>query len=337
MKGCALIAWNDHHFSLEQVELPDPAPNQIRIKTHYSGVSIGTEFAYITGKGKIAGKSHPMCTGYRATGTVQAVGKDVHNFKEGDLTYFRAGAGIKLSDGTPVSSLFGTHASAVVLDPRGVDGAYHMVPGVDLESASLYVMPAVALKGVDTANPRMGETVVVFGCGLIGLGVVASLVHRGCTVIAVDLVTTRLRIAQDLGADHVLDAATNDVKEELLKLAPKGADVVFECTGSPASIDPAIDLCRHNGSFVWQGYYGIAPLSMLVPTPQYREVTMHFPCGDGHETCRRAVLRNMQLGTLQWHKCITHHASYEEAADIYSRISNKDDDIVGVTINWTDV
>ena len=336
MKECALIAWQDQHFSLEEVELPDPEPDQIRIKTHYSGVSIGTEFAYITGKGKVAGKSHPMCTGYQATGTVEAVGKDVKDFKEGDLTYFRGGSGIKLSDGTAVAALFGTHASAVVLDPSGVDGAYHMIPGADMELASLYVMPAVALKGVDRANPRLGETVVVFGCGLIGLGVVALLVQRGCHVVAVDLLSARLQVARDLGADHVLDASTVDVKEEVLKLTPGGADVVFECTGSPASIDPAIDLCKQQGSFVWQGYYGVTPFPMLVPTPQYREVTMHFPCGDGHEMCRRAVLKNMTLGTLQWEKCITHRVSYTEAADIYTRIGNKDQEIVGVTINWTD-
>ena len=336
MTECALIAWQDQHFSLEEVELPDPERDQIRIKTHYSGVSIGTEFAYITGKGKVAGKSHPMCTGYQATGTVEAVGKDVRDFKEGDLTYFRGGSGIKLSDGTAVAALFGTHASAVVLDPSGVDGAYHMIPGADMELASLYVMPAVALKGVDRANPRLGETVVVFGCGLIGLGVVALLVQRGCNVVAVDLLSARLQVARDLGADHVLDASTVDVKEEVLKLTPGGADVVFECTGSPANIDPAIDLCKQQGSFVWQGYYGVTPFPMLVPTPQYREVTMHFPCGDGHEMCRRAVLKNMTLGTLQWEKCITHRVSYTEAADIYTRIGNKDQEIVGVTINWTD-
>ncbi len=336
MKECALIAWQDQRFSLEEVALPDPAGNQIRIKTSYSGVSIGTEFAYITGKGRIEGKSHPMCTGYQGTGIVEAVGKDIENFKEGDLTYFRGGTGIKLSDGTSVSSLFGTHASAVVVDPTGVDGAYRMLPGSDMELTSLYVMPAVALKGVDTANPRMGETVVVFGCGLIGLGVVASLVHRGCNVIAVDLVSARLGIARELGADYLIDASTDDVKERVLMVAPRGADVVFECTGSPASIDPAIDLCKQKGSFVWQGYYGVDPLSMVVPTPQYREVTMHFPCGDGHETCRRAVIKNMTLGTLQWEKCITDHVSYTEAPDVYTRIRNKDEDVVGVTINWTD-
>ncbi len=299
-------------------------------------MSIGTEFAYITGKGKIDGKSHPMCPGYQGTGTVEAVGKDIKNFKEGDLTYFRGGEGIKLSDGTAVSSMFGTHASAVVIEPSGDEGAYHMVPGADMESASLYVMPAVALYGVDTANPKMGEIVVVFGCGLIGLGVVASLVHRGCIVVAVDLLSTRLEIARELGADYLLDASTVDVKEEVLKLAPDGADVVFECTGSPASIDPSIDLCRRHGSYVWQGYYGVAPLSLLVPTPQYREVTMHFPCGDAGEICRRAVIKNMTLGTLQWDKCITHRVSYVEAAEIYTRIGNKDKDIVGVTINWKD-
>ena len=61
-----------------------------------------------------------------------------------------------------------------------------------------------------------------------------------------------------------------------------------------------------------------------------------FPCGDGHETCRRAVIKNMTLGTLQWEKCITHRVSYIEAAEIYTRIANKDEDIVGVTINWTE-
>jgi len=335
MKERALIAWKDQHFSVEEVDLPDPGPNQIRIRTHYSGVSIGTEFAYITGKGSIEGKSYPMCTGYQGTGIVEAAGKDIKDFKEGDLAFFRGGEGIRLSDGTAVSSMFGTHASAVVLDPAGDEGAYHMVPGADMESASLYVMPAVALHGVDKANPRRGETVVVFGCGLIGLGVVASLVHRGCVVIAVDMLGARLKVARDLGADFLVDASTEEVKEEVQKLAPEGVDVVFECTGSPASIDPSMELCKWNGSYVWQGYYGTAPISMHASLPQYRELTMHVPCGDGGEPCRRAVIKNMTLGTLQWEKCITHHVSYVEAADIYTRIGNKEKDIVGVTINWT--
>ena len=332
MKACALTAWEDQHFSLEEVDLPDPGPKQIRIKTHYSGVSIGTEFAYISGK--IEGKSYPMCTGYQGTGIVEAVGTDIKNFKEGDAVYFRGSEIKSLSDGTALASLFGTHSSAAILEPNTTHGAYHLVPGADMETASLYVMPAVALFGVDMANPRMGETVVVYGCGLIGLGVVACLVHRGCTVIATDMLGARLKIAGELGADHLIDASKEDVKEEVLKLAPGGADVVFECTGNPKCIDPSIELCRVFGSYVWQGYYGTAPFSMHFPPPHGRKLTMHFPCDDGLEPCRHAVIKNMALGTLKWEKCITHPVTHSGAVDIFTRIGRKDKDIVGVTINW---
>ena len=332
MKECALIAWEDQHFSLEEVDLPDPGPKQIRIKTHHSGVSIGTEFAYITGK--MEGMSYPMCTGYQATGIVEAVGTDIKNFKEGDAVYFRRGEGIKLSDGTVVASMSGTHASAAVLEPNTTHGAYHMILGADMETASLYVMPAVALNGVDMANPRMGETVVVYGCGLIGLGVVASLVHRGCVVVAVDMLSARLKVAGELGADYLIDASKEDEKEKVLKLVPGGADFVFECTGNPACIEPSIELCRKYGSYVWQGYYGTAPFSMHFSPPQSRRLTMYFPCDDGLEPCRHAVIKNMALGTLKWEKCITHPVPYSKAADIFTRIGKKDKDIVGVTINW---
>ena len=61
---------------------------------------------------------------------------------------------------------------------------------------------------------------------------------------------------------------------------------------------------------------------------------MFFPCDDGLEPCRHAVIKNMALGTLKWEKCITHHVGYKEAANIFTRIGKKEKDIIGVTINW---
>ena len=334
MKSCALIAWEDQHFSLEDVEIPDPAPDQIRIKTHYSGVSIGTEFAYITGK--IAGTPHPVCTGYQGTGTVEAVGAEIINFREGDEVYFRCGESIILPAGRSVTSAFGVHASRAVLKPNTTHGAYHLIEGADMETASLYVMPAVGLYGVDMANPRMGETVVVYGCGLIGLGVIAALVHRGCVVAAVDKLSARLKIAGDLGADYLIDASSSDVKDEVLKITPDGADVVFESTGNPDCIDPSIELCRRDGSYVWQGYYGTDPISMRFPPPHGRRLKMYFPCDDGLQPCRRAVLKNMTLGSLQWERCITHRVDYTDADKIFGQIKRGDETIVGVTVNWTE-
>jgi len=185
------------------------------------------------------------------------------------------------------------------------------------------------------ANPRLGQTVLVYGAGLIGQGVIAACVHRGCVVIAVDVREKPLAIAREMGADYTLNGSSQDVEGEVKKIAPEGADVVFECTGRPACIDPAIALCRPFGSFVWQGNYGAAPVSLHFLPPHGKRLQMFFPCDDGGPACRRAVVRNMARGALPWEKTITHRIDCSEAPALFSRINQgQDPDIVGVVIQW---
>ncbi|MYF75220.1 MAG: zinc-binding dehydrogenase [Gemmatimonadetes bacterium] len=205
-----------------------------------------------------------------------------------------------------------------------------MPADVDEAAASLFVMPAVGLNGVDMANPRMGDRVVVYGCGLVGLGVVAACSHRGCEVIAIDLEANRLDIAQKLGADHLIQDA-----EAIRDIAPDGADVVFECTGIPACIDPAIALCRTHGTFILQGNYGRHPISYNFLPPHGKRLTMYYPCNDGEAPCRRAVIKNMGTGVLPWHHTITHEVASSDAPGLYRDILNGEDkNIIGAVIRW---
>jgi len=335
MRAKALICDETQRFTLEDVVLKDPAPDQIAIRTHYSGVSIGTEFALI--RGKISWGPYPLCTGYMGTGVVEAVGSDIGDFKPGDEVYFRGNDHMELADGIPVSCVSGAHCSHVVRKPHTSHGVAHLIPGADMGAACMFVMPAVGLNGVDMANPQMGQTVIVHGAGLIGLGVVAACAHRGCVVVAVDINDTSLAIAREMGADYTVNGAAQDVAAEVKKIAPDGADVVFECTGIPACIDPAIALCRPHGSFVWQGNYGAAPVSMHFLPAHGRRLRMFFPCDDGLQPCRRAVVKNMAMGALKWERCITHRIGFTDAPEMYARINKgEDEDIVGVTINWTE-
>ena len=68
MQAKALITRADQSFAIEAVEVPTPAPDQVLIRTCYSGVSVGTEFALI--RNKISWGPYPLCTGYQATGIV---------------------------------------------------------------------------------------------------------------------------------------------------------------------------------------------------------------------------------------------------------------------------
>ncbi len=329
----ALICDEKQRFSIENVTLVDPAPDQVRICTHYSGVSIGTEFALI--RNKLSWGPYPLCTGYMGTGVVESVGAEINNFKVGDDVYFRGNDSMALADGTPVSCVSGAHCSHIVTRPNTTHGVDHMIPGAAMDVASMFVMPAVGLYGVDMANPRMGETVVVYGSGLIGLAVIAACAQRGCVVVAVDIHEKPLAIARTMGADFVINGSSSDVAEQVKRIAPAGADVVFECTGIPTCIDPAIALCREHGSFVWQGNYGSDPVSLHFLPPHGRRLKMFFPCDDGWQPCRRAVVKNMAMSALKWEQCISHRIGFMEAPTMYQRINEgTDPDIVGVVINW---
>ncbi len=334
MRAQALICSETQTFSLEEILLPEPAGDQILVRTHYTGVSIGTEFALV--RNKVSWGPYPLCTGYMGAGTVEAVGAQIDNFRPGDKVYFRGNNAMSLANGDPVSCVSGAHASHAVLRPNTTHGADHVVPGAGMDVAAMFVMPAVGLYGVDMANPRMGEVVVVYGVGLIGLGVLAACVHRGCVVVAVDVNPRPLEIAKEMGADYLIDAATQDVAQEVRRIAPEGADVVFECTGLPGLLNPAIALCRPHGSFVWQGNYGSQPVTLEFLPPHGRRLRMFFPCDDGLQPCRRAVIKNMALGALPWEKTITHRIESAEAPSLFEQINHGAKDIVGAVIRWSE-
>ena len=156
-------------------------------------------------------------------------------------------------------------------------------------------------------------------------------------MVAVDIDEKPLAVAKALGADCAINSKEQDVAAVVGELAPEGADVVFECTGHPQCIDPAIALCRRFGSFVWQGHYGDDPIALDFPTPHGKRLQMFFPCDDGWQPCRRAVIKNMAMGVLKWEHCITHRIGCAEMPAMFERIEReRDGDIVGVVVDWRD-
>lgn len=335
MQTKALVCDSPETFSIREVQLPDPGPRDLLLRTEYSGVSVGTEFACI--QGKLDWGPHPLVTGYQAVGRVESAGEEFPGFKKGDRVFWRLNRDIRAVDGSKITGAMGAHCAHAVV-PVEKAGEVGILPeGVPEDAAALFVMPAVGLYGVDMSQPRMGDLVVVAGCGLIGLGVVAAAAHRGCRVLAVDLSAERLRLARRMGARYALDAADADIEAEVRAVQQEGADVVFECTGLPAMIDKTIPLCRRLGKFVWQGNYGREPLNMLFLPPHGRRLTMFFPCDDGGMACRMAVLHNMVNGFLPWHETITHRVNPRQAAELYRRIgAGEARDLVGAVVCWTE-
>lgn len=335
MQAKALVCTESQQFSLADVTLPEMEPTDLLVRCLYSGVSIGTEFALI--RNKISWGPFPICPGYQGVGVVEQVGSAVTGFQVGDKVYYRNGRGPLMLNGQAVTPASGTHCSHVLTRFDHPSHGPALLPaGVDEEVASSFVMPAVGYNGVNMAGVRMGETVAVQGAGLIGLAVVAAARLRGAIVIATDLDERKLGIARRMGADYVINARTENVPEALHKIAPDGADVVFEATGVPALLDSAFALCRPLGKFVFQGNYGAQPISFHFLVPHGKRVTAFFPCDDGLAPCRRAIMQLLAGGALPWGETITHRVSAAEAPALYEHINQGGNasDILGAVIRW---
>ncbi|MEM7532014.1 MAG: zinc-binding dehydrogenase [Chloroflexota bacterium] len=328
----ALICTDDQAFSLEEFPMPALANNELRVRNTYSGVSVGTEFAVI--RHTLDWGPFPVCTGYQAVGIVEEVGAAVTQFKTGDKVYYRRNFTPMQFNGEDINCCAGTHAShAIIPEDREVEP---LPAGVDDAVGSMFVMPSVGYNAVDMAGVQMGDVVVFHAVGLIGLGALVAARLRGAIPIAIDLNPKRLAMATAMGAEHVINPNEEDIQARVNEIKPGGADVVFEGSGVPACLDLAFPLARLRGKFVFLGNYGNAPISFHFLVPHGKQLTAFFPCNDGLEPCRAAVLRNIATGAIPWEKTITHRVDAADAPALYDAINkNEVPDMMGAVIRWS--
>ncbi len=223
----------------EQEPLPDLGPRDILLRTLYSGISHGTEMNIYRGTAPAFHKSYedglfsegepswhyPMAYGYEEVGRVVERGSAVTEVEVGGL----------------VASAYGHRDLAVV---NVDDAAYFNVvpPTLAPQQAILHALGSVALDSYLTSDIRLGETAVVIGLGIIGQFVVQLCRLGGIDpIIAVDMIEGRRERALAHGATHVLDPRQVDVAREVRRLVErKGADVVFDATGSYRGLQEAI-------------------------------------------------------------------------------------------------
>ncbi len=99
------------------------------------------------------------------------------------------------------------------------------------------------------------DTVAVFGCGAIGIGVLAAAASQGATVIAIDVDDRKLELARKVGAKHIVNSAANDLHTELQRITDgHGPHVLIEAVGIPQTFRAAVDEACFAGRVVYIGY-----------------------------------------------------------------------------------
>ena len=122
----------------------------------------------------------------------------------------------------------------------------------------------VGFHAIDNARVTDSDTVLVFGCGMIGAGAIIRAVLRGATVIAVDIDDEKLTVAKQLGADFTINSRTQDLHDEVQAITHgDGPSVVVEAAGNPHTYRSAIEEVAFAGRVVCIGYAGA---DVAIPT-----------------------------------------------------------------------
>lgn len=234
-------------------------PASVRVRTLYSGISTGTELTAYRGTNPyltrtwdaeqrlfVPGAAEPRYPvagwGYSEVGVVTEVADDV-----------AGGAGMPaVSD--VVWGIWG-HRSETVVPASTLDG--HVVPaGLDPLAATFARVGAVAYNAVLAADVHLGETVAVFGQGVIGLLATRLLTLSGARVVACDTIPARLAVATDFGAVAAVDVRTASPAEVTRSLTDgRGADVAVELSGAHPALHEAIRSVGVGGRVVAAGFY----------------------------------------------------------------------------------
>jgi 2-desacetyl-2-hydroxyethyl bacteriochlorophyllide A dehydrogenase len=247
---------------LDQVAPPSPGANDVVLKVKACGVC-GSDLTYI----KIGGIMRPpggtTPIGHEAAGEVVHVGDGVKGVAVGQRMIINPmNTPSFIGSGGPE----GAFADEVLVrDARVGDSLLPVPEGVPYEVAALTEPLAVALHGVNRAEVKPGDKVVVFGCGPIGLGMVLWLVDRGVTdVVALDLAPERLARAKALGARAVINPSQEDVHARLLNLhgstrlfgrEKAGTDAYIDAAGAPNILTDVIKMAKYQSRMVVTAAY----------------------------------------------------------------------------------
>lgn len=192
----------------------------------------------------------------------------------------------------------------------------HELPdGVSAAAGALVEPLSNALHVIDRHHFRMGDTVVVLGCGTLGLMLVQSVKLTGVgTVIATDTNPVRLELARKLGADVTVDVTTDSLETVVDRVTDgRGADVAIEAVGITSTYQQAIHVVRRRGAVM---FFGAAAKTAEVPLYPilHKELTL-IGCTGGNSRDTENAIRLIREQKVDVMSLVTSTFPLSEAAE----------------------
>ncbi len=184
--------------------------------------------------------------------------------------------------------------------------------GLDPRTCALIEPMSVGFHAVNRAQVTDIDTVVVIGCGMVGMGAIVRSALRGATVIAADIDDEKLALAKEMGATYAINTKTEDVHARLQEMTGGfGPDVMIEAVGSPVTYNMAVNEVAFTGRVVCIGY---AKTEVSFQTKYFVQKELDIRGSrNAQPSDFRAVIHYLERGTCPVDRLISNEVSPEQA------------------------
>ena len=173
---------------------------------------------------------------------------------------------------------------------------------------------SVGFHAVNRAQVTDIDTVVVIGCGMVGMGAIVRSALRGATVIAADIDDEKLALAREMGATYAINTMTGDVHARLQEITSGfGPDVIIEAVGSPVTYNMAVNEVAFTGRVICIGY---AKTEVSFQTKFFVQKELDIRGSrNAQPSDFRAVIHYLERGTCPVDRLISREVTPEEAPE----------------------
>ncbi|WP_299044766.1 L-idonate 5-dehydrogenase [uncultured Tateyamaria sp.] len=329
-----IVAHGAKDLRVETRDIPTPGPGQVLVKMAAGGIC-GSDLHYYNhgGFGAIRLRE-PMILGHEVAGQIEALGADVTGVERGTMvavspsrpcgvcTYCAAGMQNHClnmrfyGSAMPFPHIQGAFREYIVAEAAQCADAGQLTAG----EAAMAEPLAVVLHAAKHAGDLMGKRVLVTGCGPIGL--LAVLVARAAGAVdiaATDISDFTLGKARDIGADHIVNVASDPQGLTAFEADKGYFDVLFECSGVASALASAVPAMRPRATVVQLGLGGDMTLPMQSMTAKELQLKGSFRF---HAEFFTAV-DMMRTGRLDVTPLITHALPVDDAQKAFELASDR--------------
>ena len=258
----AAVYHGPQDITVDEVELRELKPNEVKIKVKYCGVC-GTDIHIYNGDGGSSDVTPPLIPGHEYSGVVAEVGSAVTAVKPGDRVtgdpnimcgecYFcKMGEQHFCKNNIGIGTTWdGAFAEYLIMPEKGV---YKIADDLDFMLAAMTEPISCCLNGIDLCNIKMGSTVLVIGGGPIGMIMLQLAKYAGAgKLIMSEPVQEKRDLAMELGATLTIDPTSQDIKT-ILDDYCENVDVVIECVGNIHTQEQAVQLAGNTATVMFFG------------------------------------------------------------------------------------